>query len=72
MIEKPGAKACPLCGGMIEPYMDSGEWVWSGGGAVALHVVGQLEAVVYHSDCFANARLWRRLRAIEARLEGKS
>ena len=63
MSEKPEAKACPLCGEMIEPYQDGGQWVWSGNGVVAMWVKDELTP--YHHDCFPNARLWKRIRAIE-------
>jgi len=67
-MAKPKAVKCSICGEMIEPFLDCGEWRSGAAGPVMLHDNnGKLKPVGgrFHMECFEHAALWKRIRALE-------
>lgn len=60
---RPPDMACPLCGETIAPYQDGDRWVFSGFGAV------MLAGYPYHQECLGQSKLWKRVKAMENKLE---
>jgi len=66
--KKPDPVPCSICGEMIEPYIDSGKWVWSSH-LVSVMWLSEETYSVFHRDCAKHAKMIKRIIKLEKRLE---
>lgn len=57
---KPKVYECSVCGELIIPFMDSGQWCYD---------MVAYEGCRTHRGCMDQGRIWRRLRALESRVK---
>ena len=69
MAKKPKPVECSICGEMIEPFYDSGQWVTQAASLMLPVGDGKLESSPdrFHMECMEHAALWKRIRALEGR-----
>jgi len=69
-VNKPEPIPCSICGEMIEPFYDSGHWCF-GSASIVDEKTGKAGGP-FHFECMKDARLWKRIRAIEAEIDRMS
>ena len=68
MTKKPKPIECSICGEMIEPFFDSGQWCAGAAGPLMVsNEMGEYKPVggQFHMKCLEHEALWARIRKLE-------